>query len=56
MTTKHCILRELGMCKKTSGKKLEEPLFLVNDSAVLRLRFDCNRCGMEIFWSDPRRP
>lgn len=56
MTTKHCILRELGMCKKTSGKKLEEPLFLVNDSAELRLRFDCNRCGMEIFWSDPRRP
>ncbi len=50
MTTKHCVLRELGMCKKTSGKKIKEPVRLRNESATLRLKFDCNRCGMEIFF------
>ena len=50
MTTKHCVLRELGLCKKTSGKKIEEPIRLKNESATLRLKFDCARCGMEIFF------
>ena len=40
MTTKHCILRELGMCKKNSPQKLKEPLVLRNESADLRIRLD----------------
>lgn len=50
MTTKHCILRELGMCKKNSPQKLKEPLVLRNESADLRIRLDCSRCGMDIFF------
>ncbi len=46
MQTKHCILRELGMCKKEN--KIKEPLFLKNDSTTLQLQFDCALCGMNI--------
>ena len=52
MLTKHCILGELGFCKKDGAfpKELKEPLYLANDSARLEVRFDCNRCGMSLFW------
>ncbi|MBR4597660.1 MAG: DUF3656 domain-containing protein, partial [Opitutales bacterium] len=52
MRTKHCILRELGMCKRRGllPKGLKEPLFLKSDEAFLRLQFECaGGCGMKIF-------
>jgi len=50
MTTRHCILRELGLCKKTAkGSKIKEPLSIVNDKgAAFMLRFNCNRCEMQL--------
>ena len=55
MTTKHCILRELGMCKKKAGGKIpKEPIFLSNEAARLRLFFDCARCGMEVYFEGRR--
>ena len=50
MTTRYCLRRELGYCKKTkNGVKLKEPLRLVSDGNVkLQLEFDCSRCEMKI--------
>lgn len=63
MTTRHCILRELGFCKKDSStrtdweytccqikdlKGYKFPLFLHHDKGKFKLRFNCNRCEMEI--------
>lgn len=48
MTTRHCILRELGMCKKESGIRLPEPLRLTGGPKDFTLRFDCRRCEMEV--------
>ncbi len=47
MTTRHCILRELGLCKK-EGHRLQEPLRLVNVNHSFILRFDCNNCEMVV--------
>lgn len=51
MRTKHCILRELGMCKKNGSfpKDLKEPLILKNGETSLKIRFNCGSCGMSIF-------
>lgn len=51
MTTRHCILRELGKCRKDSrkGKGFSEPLFLDNGRIRFRLGFDCSRCEMQLF-------
>lgn len=49
MTTRHCILRELGICKKTSGRKFHEPMRLINPGgATFTLRFDCEHCEMQL--------
>ena len=50
MTTRHCILRELGMCKKEKGisEKYRFPLFLNYDGGKFRLDFDCKKCEMKI--------
>lgn len=49
MTTRHCILRELGMCKKISPQKqICEPLYLVSGNLKLKLRFDCKECEMRV--------
>lgn len=49
MTTRYCLLRELGCCKQSgSGKKLQEPLFLENNGCRLRLRFSCKVCEMTV--------
>ncbi len=49
MTTRHCILREIGMCKKTNpGRKLNEPLSITSGERNFRLRFDCSRCEMQV--------
>lgn len=49
MRTRHCILSELGLCKKKNPNNLKEPLFLKNESATLRLKFNCGNCGMSVF-------
>ncbi len=51
MTTRHCVLRELGLCKKDGGlKNFAEPLYLKNREATVRLKFDCAHCAMNIFF------
>jgi len=50
MQTKHCILRELNLCTKTSDKKIKQPLILKNQSAYLHVYTDCKNCGMNIFY------
>lgn len=50
MTTRYCLLRELGKCKKNGGNidKLNEPLFLESGNIRLCLEFDCKHCEMLI--------
>lgn len=50
MTTRHCVLRELGMClkDKTNQEKFEPPLYLNYDGGSFHLGFDCKKCEMEV--------
>lgn len=50
MTTKYCIMFELGMClKKTNKQDLPKfPLFLTHKERKYKLEFDCNKCQMII--------
>ncbi|MBD5357168.1 MAG: U32 family peptidase [Bacteroides sp.] len=48
MTTRYCILRELGMCKKNVRPTFQEPLKLIGGSKEFRLRFNCSNCEMEV--------
>lgn len=48
MTSRHCILRELGLCLK-SHPKLKLPLILESGRLRFEPRFDCARCEMSIF-------
>jgi putative protease len=49
MTTRYCLLRELGRCKQDkSAEKLQEPLYLENNGKRLRLQFDCKNCKMNV--------
>lgn len=50
MTTRHCVLRELGLCKKEKGnsEKLKFPLYLNFDGGHFRLDFDCINCEMNV--------
>lgn len=50
MTTRHCVLRELGMCKRDKGEKFREPLTLSGQGKTFRLRFDCARCEMNLLY------
>ncbi|MCM1152858.1 MAG: U32 family peptidase [Muribaculum sp.] len=55
MTTRHCILRELGMCRKqTNGRGPHLPLMLEDDKTILYAYFDCDRCEMQIRYPDIR--
>ena len=59
MRTKHCILRELGMCKRRGNfpKGLKEPLFLKSGEALLRIEFQCaGGCGMKIILGEKFKP
>ena len=47
MTTRQCILRELGLCKK-EGHRPSEPLSLESGKLRLRPTFDCSRCEMHL--------
>lgn len=48
MTCKYCIKDEMGLCPFDTDRKVEEPLFLVNESRRYRLHFNCGDCLMEI--------
>jgi putative protease len=46
MTTRYCIREQLGLC----GAGVAEPLTLIDDEGRrLELRFDCDRCAMEVY-------
>lgn len=49
MTTRHCILRELGMCKKEKGLgRYAEPLVLDSGKDSFTLEFNCRDCEMHV--------
>lgn len=49
MTTRHCILRELGMCKKEKGLgNFSEPLSLKSGKNTFTLEFNCRDCEMHL--------
>ncbi|MCH5235720.1 MAG: U32 family peptidase [Muribaculaceae bacterium] len=52
MTTRHCVLRELGLCKKEKGnsEKFRYPLYLKYDKGKFRLDFDCKNCEMKVLY------
>ncbi len=48
MTTRHCVLRELGLCKRLAGRHIAEPLTLSSGKQKFRLHFNCADCEMEV--------
>lgn len=54
MTTKYCLLFELGLCHKTVKQEqvLNEPLFLVYNNQKIQLSFDCKACEMHLSISE----
>lgn len=53
MTTKYCLRYELGQCLKMKNNASVDPqyrkgLLLRNNRHMFRLRFDCDRCEMQI--------
>ncbi len=48
MTTRHCILREIGLCKRLKGRHISEPLTLSSGNNNYRLHFNCADCEMEV--------
>ena len=51
MSTRYCIRRELGRCLLTpQGRQWPDgPLYLQSGPLRLRIEFDCQRCGMNIY-------
>lgn len=49
MTTRHCILRELGLCKKEKGTRhIAEPLTVSSGKNCFTLKFNCKDCEMNV--------
>lgn len=49
MTTRYCLLFELGLCRKTDrGKEIKFPLYLSNNLGRFQLEFDCQSCVMKV--------
>lgn len=50
MTTRHCVLRELGLCRKEARKKdkISYPLYLDYAGGSFLLDFDCTSCEMKL--------
>lgn len=49
MTTRHCILREIGLCKKEKGLgRFAEPLSLKYGKDSFTLEFNCRDCEMHL--------
>ncbi len=52
MVTRHCLLRELGACRRERGeRKLREPLTITSANLKFGLDFDCDRCEMHVVLS-----
>lgn len=51
MTTRYCIRHQLGMCPRENNSiHSPEPFFLIDSEGhKLELKFDCGRCGMEVY-------
>ena len=50
MTCRHCILRELGRCRKEHrNADLKFPLYIEDGVVRYRLNFACDRCEMELY-------
>lgn len=49
MNTRHCILRELGMCKRSVRETFVEPLRISDGTNRYRLGFDCRDCEMRVY-------
>lgn len=51
MTTRYCLRHQLGKCeKRNEAGRSPEPWYLVDSEGHrLELRFDCTRCGMDIY-------
>ncbi len=49
MTCRHCILRENGKClRRNPDKNLRLPLKITSGDLNFRLKFDCDRCEMQV--------
>lgn len=52
MTSRHCVLRELGLClrklRKEGGPLPRLPLAMSGAARTLYLKFDCDRCEMQV--------
>lgn len=52
MTTRHCILRELGLCLREKPGRVALPLSLITGRYTFTCRFDCSACEMQLLSSD----
>lgn len=48
MTTRHCVLRELGICKRLAGRNIPGPFTLTTGDREYGLHFNCADCEMEV--------
>lgn len=48
MTCRHCVLRELGRCMRRQKPDFSLPLKLISGRFILNLRFNCDKCEMEV--------
>ncbi len=48
MTSRYCILDEIGLCKRTA-KHISERYYLRNRNGKFELKFDCKNCMMELY-------
>lgn len=49
MTTRYCLRRECGYCRKTPhGKNWPDDLFLISGPVKLKVEFDCAACRMHL--------
>ena len=51
MTTRYCILSELGLCNGTKGPG-QVKYFLQDSNHKYPLHFNCNRCEMKIYFPE----
>jgi putative protease len=48
MTSRYCILEEIGICKKTTNNN-SKIYYLKNRNGKFELKFDCKNCLMEVY-------
>lgn len=56
MSTRYCILRQLGLCLKTdSSHNLKPPFYLESQAGHFRVEFSCGKCGMQLFLENEKK-